>query len=99
MLWRSFLAALRHGALVTVLGMEMVVDVPTEVGRAVKPRASANEGAAGEPLGAVVTIRGAAIRSRIIVTVRAFRSCADFYADLGLCFGSICCEAKTSNSS
>ena len=45
-LWRSFLAALRHGALVTVLGMEMVVDVPAEVGRTVKPRASANEGAA-----------------------------------------------------
>src|SRR5277367_5999546 len=95
MLRGSFLAALGHWALVAVLRMKVVVYMTAKVGGAVKPRASANKDTAGKPLGAVVTVGSAAIGGRVIVSVGTFRSCADFDANLGLCFGSAYGEAET----
>jgi hypothetical protein len=84
MLWSSFLAALWHGALIAVIGMEVVIYVALEVGRAVKPWASANEDAARKPLGSIVAVGSTAVGSGLIVTVGTIRGHADLDADLGL---------------
>ncbi len=41
--WLCFLTALRHGSLIAVFRMKMVVYVAMEFGRAMKPRTGANK--------------------------------------------------------
>jgi hypothetical protein len=77
-------AGVRRWASEAVIGVEVVIDMATEVGRAVKPWACADEGTAGKPFGTVVAIRCAAIGSGIVVAVRACRSDADVDVDLSL---------------
>src|ERR1700679_2412701 len=99
MLRRSFLATLRHRARIAVLWMEVVIYMALEVGRAVKPRASANEDTSCKPFRAVVTVGSAAVGSCVIVTVRTFRGHANLDVDLGLCFGSIRRKKQAGDSS
>jgi hypothetical protein len=71
----------------------LVVYIASKVGKAMKPWASTNKDAACKPTGAIVAIGSAAVGSGLKVTVGTFRGYADFDADLGVCFGSACCEA------
>ena len=91
---RGFLPAGGHRALVTVIGMEVVIDMTVKVGGTMKPRASANEDAAVKPLGAVVAVGGTTVRSSVVVAVRTVGGDADVDVDLRLCSGSTGCKAK-----
>jgi hypothetical protein len=57
--------------MVAVLGVIVIVYVATEVSRAIKPAASADEDTSVKPLWAIVAIRGAIKRSNVVVSVRA----------------------------
>jgi hypothetical protein len=97
----GFFSRMWHGAFISVLGMEMVVYVTSEVIRTMKPRASANKNTARKPFRPVVAIRSTGIRRSFIVTVGAVRgrSNADADAYLRPCSGSGRCEANPSNNS
>src|ERR1700678_3437523 len=97
MLWSRFLTALRHRSFVAVLGMVVVIDMALKVGWAMEPWAGTAEDAACEPLGAIVAVGSAAVRSGFVISVGALRSCADLNVDLSGCFRSADCEAETSN--
>jgi|SRR5580698_4717215 len=93
----GFLATGRSRTGIAVLRMEAVVDISTEAFRAMKPRARANEGAAGKPLRAVVTVGSAFVGCGVIVSVGTFRRGSDFDTDLSLCFGRRYRQADSSN--
>ena len=86
-------------AVIAVLGMETVIYVAVEACSAMKPRASANEDAAGKPFWAVVAVGRAVVRRDIIVAVGTFRRDSDFNGYLSLCFGSNYREADCCDSS
>ena len=73
-----FFTGFWHWALVAVGGMEMVIYMAPEVGRAMKPWAGANEDAAIEPLWTVVAGRSTGVRSDVIVSVRTIGGDSDF---------------------
>jgi hypothetical protein len=85
-------------SLVSVVGMEMIIDVAVKALRAVKPRAYANENASGKPLGAVIAVWSTVVGRHVVVTVGTFRSGPDFDRDLGLGFGSVYGETDGSHS-
>jgi hypothetical protein len=60
-----------------------VVDVAVEAVRAMKPRACADEYAAGEPIGPIVAIGSAVIGSVIEVPIGAHRRDTNVDGDLG----------------
>jgi hypothetical protein len=95
----GFLATGWPGAVIAVLGMEMVIYVAVEAGRTMKPRASADEDATGKPLWAVVAVGSAFVRRSVIVAVGTFRRNADIDLYLSLCFGSGYHETDCSDSS
>src|SRR5258708_3719305 len=82
---------------VAVIRAVAIVDVATEVFRAVKPWAGTDKDAIGKPLGAVITVGSATVRRGIVVTVRTNGRYPDADADLGLGSGSTCCDAETSD--
>lgn len=86
------------GTVITMLRMVTVVYIATETFRTMKPRADANEGAASEPLPAVVAVRSALVRRGAVVPVWTLRRDSEFDAYLSLCFGNGCREADSSNS-
>src|ERR1700677_5079442 len=73
----GLLAAVRHGALVTVLRMKSVVDVAAEVARTMKPRAGADEDVPGKPFRTVIAGGGAVVGGGVVVTIRTFGGYAD----------------------
>jgi hypothetical protein len=95
----GLLANLWQCALIAVLRMETVVHVALEAARAMKPGTGANEDVPGKPLWTVVTRRGTAIRSDVIITIGTFRSYSDGDADLSFCPRDSNREADSSNSS
>src|SRR5580658_5925815 len=95
---RRFVAHLRRSAVVAVVRVERVVYIAAEVIRTMKPRAYADEDAAGEPFRPIVAIGNAAIWSVVIVAVRAIRSHADFHSYLRLCLGWSCRKHQSGNS-
>jgi hypothetical protein len=93
-------AACRHGTVIAVVGVEVVIDMAVEVSGAMKPWAGTDEGSTGEPLGAIVAVGSATVGSSFVVAVGAVRSDPDVDAYLGLCWGGRCSEErKTSYSS
>ena len=82
------IAGVRHGASVSMVGMETIIYVTPEVFVAMKPGAGANEDPAGKPFRAVVAVRSTAIRRGVVVTVRAFRGGSDADSDLSIYSGS-----------
>src|ERR1700722_6136103 len=58
-----------HGPVVALAIVESMIDVSVEMIRPVIPRSSPYEYAAREPLRAIVTVRGAAIRGALLVSV------------------------------
>ncbi len=97
MFGRGVLAASWHGAVISVVGMEVVIHVSVEVRRAMEPRASTDEDAARKPFGAVVAIGRAVIRSGVVVAVRTVRGDTNVDADLSLQFGIDRSEAESGN--
>jgi hypothetical protein len=91
------LATGRVWAVISVLGMIVVIDVAIEVVGAVKPGTRADEDPAGKPFGTVVTVRGTPIGSSFIVAVWAVGSRPNVDAYLSLGFRSCKCEAESSN--
>jgi hypothetical protein len=69
-----------------------VVDVAIKAASAVKPRASADEYTAGEPIGAVVTVRSAVVRSIVEVPIGAHRRHSNVDGDLGWGHGNTAYE-------
>jgi len=82
---------------VAVIRMVMVVNVAMEMLGTVKPWAGTDKDAASKPLGAVVAVGSAAIRRYIVVAVGTNRGYPDADADLGVCPGSTCCNAESSD--
>ena len=62
---------------VSVTRVVAIVNVTVEAGTAVKPRSSSDEKAAIEPVGPVVPIGGAVVRSVVIVPIGASGRCAN----------------------
>ena len=60
-------AALGHWTLVTMMRVEVIVDVPVEVGGTVEPGACPNEDSAVEPFRPVVAIRRTGVRRVIVI--------------------------------
>ena len=71
--------ALRHWTCVSVSRIVTIVDVTIEAAVAVVPGTGTDEYSAGEPVGTVVTVRGAGVRGVVKVPVGAYgcRSDAD----------------------
>jgi len=65
------IAMIWHRAAVSVMNIEMIVDVAAKVCRAVEPRAGTNEEAVREPFRAVVAVGSAVVWSEVIVAIRA----------------------------
>ena len=82
---------------VAVIRMEVIVYMSAEVVTAMKPRSCTDEDTAAKPFGTVVAIGSAAIRSDIVIAIGTSRCYTDINADLGLCSGSTCCNAETSD--
>ena len=71
------LASLRQRPTIAIVRVKAVVHVSIETVVAVEPWTSSNEKAAIEPVGPIVPIRGAVVRSVVIVPIRASGRCAD----------------------
>jgi len=86
-----FFAACRRRTLIAVFRMVMVIYVAAEIGRAMKPRADANENASHKPFRTIIAVGSASVRWNIIITVRTVRSRPDFHGDLSLGVGGSDC--------
>jgi hypothetical protein len=88
------LATVWEGPTVPVFRMKPIVDVAAEIGRTMKPRASADEHTAGEPLRTIVARRRTVIRGYIVIAIRAYRSNANIHTHLCLCDGDRQSQAR-----
>jgi len=95
---RGVLTARWDRALVSVVGMKMIVDVAVKTLRPVKPGADANKYASGEPFGAVVAVGSAVVGRDIVVAVRTVGCGSHFDGDLRLGFGRAYGETECSHS-
>ena len=73
----GMLAAFGMRAVVSVVGMEMIIDVAAKALRAVKPGADADEDATGEPLRAVIAVGSASVRIIRVIAIAADRCRVD----------------------
>ncbi len=73
--------ALRQRPNVTVMRIKAVVDMAEKAVRAVKPRTSSKKHPANKPIGPIVAVRSAVIWGIVEVSVRAYGSRSDVYAD------------------
>jgi hypothetical protein len=86
-----------HCAPITMLWMESVIYVATELAGAMKPRSGANEDLPIKPFWAVVAGGSTPVRSGVIIAVGTLRGDTDVDADLSLCFRGAYREAAPSN--
>jgi hypothetical protein len=77
------LAAVRHGADVTMVRIVAVVDVAIKAVTAVKPWTGADEDSSNEPIRTVVAVGGATIGFIVEVPVRTHRRASNADGDLG----------------
>lgn len=82
MLGRMF-AARREASVVAMAVIEMMIYVPIEMLRPVKPGSRADEDAARKPFGSIVAVWRAVIGWSLVIAVRTNRWLAD--ADCNLC--------------
>ena|SRR5580698_2116776 len=80
---RRSLAARRHGTVIPLAEIEMMIDVPVEMLWPVVPRTGADEDTTREPFRAVIAIRSAIVRRNLVIPVGANRRFSD--ADCNLC--------------
>jgi hypothetical protein len=93
------LAASGMRAGVSVVGMEMIIDVAVKTLWTVEPGANADEDAAAKPLRAVVTIGSAVVGWDVVVAVGTYRCRSDFDGYLSLASGRGDGEADCNDSS
>jgi hypothetical protein len=79
----GLLSTFRMWTSVAVMWIEAVVNVAVEVVRSVEPRAGSDEQTAVEPLGPIISVRGAVIRGEVIVAIGTRRLWSDIDGDLG----------------
>ena len=98
---KARLSAARKRTVVSVTRVKSVVHVPVETSVAVKPRAGSNKQAADKPVGPILAIGRAIVRSVVEVAVGANGSHSNFYGNLGRAQGrrtgqrnSQCCQSK-----
>ena len=82
---KGLFSASRMWTGITVMRIEAIINVAAELVGTVEPRAGSDEYAAVEPLGTVVAIWGAGVRSVVVEAIRANRLCSDIDGDLGGC--------------
>jgi hypothetical protein len=70
---------------ITVMWIEAIINVAAELVGTVEPRAGSDEYTAVEPLGTVVPIWGAGVRSVVVKAIWANRLCSDIDGHLGCC--------------
>ncbi len=80
--FRWMFAARRHGPVVAVAIVVMMIDMSVEMFRPMEPRASADEYSAREPLRAIVAARRAIVRGSLVVAIRTNGGHSNFDADL-----------------
>ena len=85
-------------AVVAMFRMGMIVDVPVEVCRAMKPGASSNEDTTRKPFWSVIAVRRAIIGRGVIVTVGTVRGNSNGDSHLSLCCGGRYREADRGDS-
>jgi hypothetical protein len=73
----SVFTACWHRPFVSVLYVEVIIDIAAESLGTVEPRSRSNKDAAGEPLRPIVSIRRTRIWSVVVVTVRTDGSRSD----------------------
>src|SRR5580658_3371429 len=79
----GLLSARRHRSSVAMMRVKPIVDMAGEVVRAVEPGASSNKHAAGKPIGPVVAVRRAVVRSVGEVPIGAHGRHSNADGDLG----------------
>jgi hypothetical protein len=84
--WLRLLSPFWHSTRIAVIRMETIVNMSPEVIGAMKPRASANENAAGKPFWAIIAVRSTSIGRHVVVTVGTVGSRSDLNSDLSLYF-------------
>jgi hypothetical protein len=82
---KGLVSTVRMWTSVAVMWIKPVIDVAVEVAGTVEPRAGSVKHAAVEPLGPVVSVWGAVVRSEIVVAIWANRFWSDVDGDLGGC--------------
>jgi len=75
----------RESAVIAVAGIVGVIYVAVEAIVTVEPGAGSDKDAAVEPLGTVITVRSAVVRSVVIVAIGAAWCYADADGNLSLC--------------
>jgi hypothetical protein len=73
----GLISALRMWTSVAAMWVEAVINLAPEAVGAVEPRAGSEEHAAVEPLGSVVPIWSAVVRSNVVIAIRANRLSSD----------------------
>src|ERR1700683_205617 len=84
---------------VSVVGMEMVIDVAVKTLWTVKPGTDADEDTAAEPLRAVIAVGSAVVGWNVVIAIRTDRRRSDFDGHLSLGLGSGYGEADCNDSS
>ncbi len=72
----------RHGTVVSLAVVEVMIDVAVEICRSVKPWSCPDKHAACKPFGAVIAIRRTVVRRGLVISVRADRGRADLHRNL-----------------
>src|SRR5580658_5456464 len=70
-LWCRLRAAGRQGSVIALPIVELMIDMPVEMRRAVEPGSRPDKYTAREPLRAIVAIRSAVIRRNLVVSIGA----------------------------
>jgi len=76
------LVSRRHRSFITLSVVQSVIDVTMEASRTVEPWTCADENAAREPLGTVISIRSAVIGRSFVIAIGANRRSADLHRNL-----------------
>jgi hypothetical protein len=72
-------------SLISLAVIQVMVDVPNEMGRSVKPWSGTYKHPACEPFRPVITIGRAVVWGYFVISVRATRRCTDINGDLRAC--------------
>lgn len=81
-------ATIGVGTAIAVLRMVVIIYVAVEIGRAVKPRTSADEYSIYEPLRAIVAVGSAIVGRHVVIAVGAHRRNTNLDTDLSVSRGS-----------
>jgi len=77
------LPARRHGPVIAMAVVEMMVDMSVKMFRSVEPGSRSDKYTARKPLGAVVTVWRAVIRGLLVISIRTNRRLSN--TDCNLC--------------